>query len=64
MLRKTIHQYFMEPRCERDHWKVQEAEAKLLHVLIVDSFGANTEDKRVGDTVTVPLGMQHMVLRE
>lgn len=35
---------------------------EILHVLIVDGFGVNTKDKRVGDTFTLPLGMQHVIL--
>lgn len=31
-LRKIVHQFLMESRCEKDHWKVQEAEAnQMIH---------------------------------
>jgi hypothetical protein len=40
MLRKTIHQYFMEPRCERDHWNVALFVKQCLdQLLIVDDDG-------------------------
>ncbi|KAF3016326.1 hypothetical protein E8E15_004453 [Penicillium rubens] len=53
MLRKTIHQYFMEPRCERDHWKVQEAEAKqMLHDYLTMPEDHMLHPKRYSNSIT------------
>lgn len=36
-VKQSLNNYFMGPRCECEHWKVQEAEAKqmLLDYLII-----------------------------
>lgn len=36
---------------------------ELAHVLVMHRFGSNPKDERIGDTITVPLGMQHVVFR-
>ncbi|CAI7595623.1 unnamed protein product [Penicillium bialowiezense] len=53
MLRKMIHQYFMELNCEKEHWKVQEAEANQM----VYDFLTKPEDhmlhpKRYSNSIT------------
>ncbi|KAA8647949.1 hypothetical protein EYZ11_008690 [Aspergillus tanneri] len=53
MLRKIIHQYFMEPNCEREHWKVQEAEAKqMLHDFLTVPEDHMLHPKRYSNSIT------------
>jgi cytochrome P450 len=53
MLRKIIHQYFMEPQCERQHWKVQEAEAKqMLHDFLTMPEDHMLHPKRYSNSIT------------
>ena len=57
MIRKLIHQYFMEAQCEREHWKLQEAEAKqLLHDFLVMPEDHMLHPKRYSNSIKNSLG--------
>ncbi|KAF2181442.1 m-hydroxybenzyl alcohol hydroxylase [Zopfia rhizophila CBS 207.26] len=52
-VRKLIHQYFMESRCEKDHWKVQEAEAiQMVHDFLVAPANHMLHPKRYSNSIT------------
>ncbi|PYI31853.1 m-hydroxybenzyl alcohol hydroxylase [Aspergillus indologenus CBS 114.80] len=53
LLRKTVHQYFMEPNCEKEHWKVQEAEAKqMLYDFLTAPQDHMLHPKRYSNSIT------------
>ncbi|KAJ5215367.1 m-hydroxybenzyl alcohol hydroxylase [Penicillium cinerascens] len=53
MLRKMIHQYFMESNCEKEHWKVQEAEAnQMLYDFLTMPEDHMLHPKRYSNSVT------------
>ncbi|KAJ5661167.1 m-hydroxybenzyl alcohol hydroxylase [Penicillium longicatenatum] len=53
MLRKIIHQYFMEPNCEKEHWKVQEAEAnQMLYDFLTKPEDHMLHPKRYSNSIT------------
>jgi|SRR5690242_3422982 len=52
-LRKTVHQYFMESKCEKDHWKVQEAEAnQMLYDFLTMPEDHMLHPKRYSNSIT------------
>ena len=56
-VRKIVHQYFMESKCEADHWKVQEAEAvQMLHDYMVAPQDLMLHPKRYSNSITNSLG--------
>lgn len=56
-MRKLIHQYLMESQCEKEHWKVQEAEAaQMLHDFLVDPENHMKHPKRYSNSITMSLG--------
>ncbi|KAF2636135.1 cytochrome P450 oxidoreductase, partial [Massarina eburnea CBS 473.64] len=51
--RKLIHQYFMESRCEKEHWKLQEAEAvQMIHDFLVSPDLSSHHPKRYSNSIT------------
>nr|AUZ97938.1 cytochrome P450 monooxygenase E [Aspergillus terreus] len=55
-MRKLIHQYLMESQCEKEHWKVQEAEAaQMLHDFLVDPENHMKHPKRYSNSITMSL---------
>ena len=53
MLRKIIHQYFMESNCEKDHCKVQEAEANQMeHDFLTMPKDHMLHPKRYSNSIT------------
>lgn len=58
-MRKMIHQFFMESRCEKEHWKVQEAEAsQMLYDFLTDPDAHMNHPKRFSNSITMSLGTQ------
>ncbi|KAF2999436.1 hypothetical protein E8E13_007651 [Curvularia kusanoi] len=52
-LRKAVHQYFMESKCEKDHWRVQEAEAsQMLHDFLTMPEDHMLHPKRYSNSIT------------
>ena len=57
-IRKIIHQYFMEANCEREYWKVQEAEAiQMVHDYLVAPQDHMLHPKRYSNSITNSLGI-------
>ncbi|KAF2501077.1 cytochrome P450 [Lophium mytilinum] len=55
-MRKLIHQFFMESRCEKEHWEVQEAEAsQMLYDFLTDPAGHMMHPKRFSNSITMSL---------
>ncbi|KAF2795103.1 cytochrome P450 [Melanomma pulvis-pyrius CBS 109.77] len=55
-MRKMIHQFFMESRCEKEHWKVQEAEAsQMLYDFLTDPDAHMNHPKRFSNSITMSL---------
>ncbi|KAI9680441.1 MAG: hypothetical protein M1822_007199 [Bathelium mastoideum] len=53
MIRKLIHQYFMETQCEREHWKLQEAEAnQMIHDFLMMPQDHMLHPKRYSNSIT------------
>jgi len=56
-MRKLIHQFFMESRCEKEHWQVQEAEAsQMLYDFMTDPEQHMLHPKRFSNSITMSLG--------
>lgn len=56
-MRKLIHQTLMEPMCEKEHWKVQEAEAnQMIHDFLTRPKDHMLHPKRFSNSVTMSLG--------
>lgn len=56
-MRKLIHQTFMEPMCEKEHWKVQEAEAnQMIHDFLTRPKDHMLHPKRFSNSITMSLG--------
>lgn len=52
-LRKAVHQYFMEAKCEKDHWKVQDAEAsQMLYDFLTMPEDHMFHPKRYSNSIT------------
>lgn len=52
-LRKAVHQFFMESKCERDHWKIQEAEAsQMLYDFLETPENHMLHPKRYANSIT------------
>lgn len=59
-IRKLIHQYFMEGQCEKEHWKLQEAEAsQMLYDFLTKSEDHMLHPKRYSNSITNSLGKSH-----
>ncbi|MCJ1403644.1 hypothetical protein MMC11_006867 [Xylographa trunciseda] len=55
-MRKLIHQSFMEPLCEKEHWKVQEAEAnQMIHDFLLRPKDHMSHPKRFSNSITMSL---------
>ena len=56
-MHKLIHQTFMEAMCEKEHWKVQEAEAnQMIHDFLTRPKDHMLHPKRFSNSVTMSLG--------
>ena len=56
--RKLIHQYFMEPMCEKEHIHLQNAEAtQLMYDFMVAPQDHMEHPKRFSNSITNSLGM-------
>lgn len=56
-IRKMIHQYFMEPMCEKQHVRLQNAEAiQLMHDFLVSPQDHMEHPKRYSNSITNSLG--------
>ena len=56
-VRKLVHQYFMEPTCEKHHIHVQNAEAiQMVHDFMVDPDNHMAHPKRYSNSITNSLG--------
>lgn len=56
-IRKMIHQYFMEPQCEKKHIHLQNAEAtQLMHDFLVTPQHHMEHPKRYSNSITNSLG--------
>ncbi|KAK0513963.1 hypothetical protein JMJ35_003685 [Cladonia borealis] len=52
-IRKVVHQYFMEPMCEKQHIHVQHAEAiQMVHDFLVDPENHMEHPKRYSNSIT------------
>ncbi|KAH8195801.1 hypothetical protein TruAng_010044 [Truncatella angustata] len=52
-IRKLIHQYFMEPKCDKEHIHLQNAEAtQLMHDFLVDPQNHMKHPKRYSNSIT------------
>ena len=58
-VRKLVHQYFMEPACEKHHIHVQNAEAiQMVHDFMVDPDNHMAHPKRYSNSITNSLGKE------
>ncbi|XHF97147.1 hypothetical protein AWENTII_000749 [Aspergillus wentii] len=67
MLRKIVHQFFMEPNCEKEHWKVQEAEAsQMLYDFLTSPGDHMLHPKRYSNSITNSLvfGIRSKTVRD
>jgi len=56
-IRKLIHQYFMEPMCEKHHIRLQNSEAtQLMHDFLVAPQDHMEHPKRYSNSITNSLG--------
>jgi hypothetical protein len=56
-MRKLIHQFFMESRCEKEHYQVQEAEAsQMLYDFMTEPEKHMLHPKRFSNSITMSLG--------
>lgn len=56
-IRKLVHQYFMEPMCEKQHIHVQHAEAtQMMRDFMVDPDHHMAHPKRYSNSITNSLG--------
>lgn len=56
-IRKLVHQYFMEPMCEKQHIHVQNAEAtQMMRDFLVDPDNHMAHPKRYSNSITNSLG--------
>ena len=56
-IRKLVHQYFMEPMCEKQHIHVQHAEAtQMIRDFLVDPENHMAHPKRYSNSITNSLG--------
>ncbi|KAF2205971.1 m-hydroxybenzyl alcohol hydroxylase [Delitschia confertaspora ATCC 74209] len=55
-IRKLVHQFFMESRCEKEHFEVQEAEAsQMLYDFLTDPGRHMLHPKRFSNSITMSL---------
>lgn len=56
-MRKLIHQTFMESMCDKEHYKVQEAEAnQMLYDFLTNPKDHMLHPKRFSNSITMSLG--------
>ena len=56
-MRKLIHQTFMESRCDKEHWKVQEAEAnQMIYDFLTRPKDNMLHPKRFSNSIIMSLG--------
>lgn len=57
-IRKLVHQYFMEPMCEKQHVDVQHAEAtQMMRDFLMDPKNHMSHPKRYSNSITNSLGL-------
>lgn len=62
-IRKLIHQYFMEPMCEKHHIDVQHAEVtQMVRDLLLHPANHMSHSKRYSNSITNSLGLSHSLL--